>query len=257
MAIRFAILGSGSRGNATLVVKGKTALLIDCGFSARELEQRMATLQFAPEQLTAVLVTHEHNDHIAGVGAVSRRYNLPVWLSHGSYTAGARRFGELAQHHSINCHQRFEVGELELQPFPVPHDAREPCQFVVSDGDKRLGLLTDVGRSTQHIESCLSGCDGLILECNHDTQMLAEGPYPPALQARVGGALGHLNNQQSAAILSELDTAKLQHLVAAHISEKNNRPELAAEALSAVMGCEQEWIALAEQDQGLGWREIQ
>ena len=257
MSIRFALLGSGSRGNATLVVKGKTAVLIDCGFSARELEQRLAALQFAPDDLTAILVTHEHNDHIAGVGAVSRRYDLPVWVSHGSYMAGARRLGKLCQQHTINCHEPFAVGELELQPFPVPHDAREPCQFVVSDGDSRLGILTDVGRTTQHIEDCLSGCGGLILECNHDTQMLAEGPYPPALQARVGGALGHLNNLQSAAILSKLNTDKLQHLVAAHISEKNNRPELAAEALSNAMGCEQEWIALAEQDQGLGWREIQ
>lgn len=256
MSIRFALLGSGSRGNATLVVKDKTAVLIDCGFSARELQQRLAKLGFDAADLTALVVTHEHNDHIAGVGAVARRYKLPVWLSHGSYSAGKKRLGELPQRHVLNCHEDFSVGDLQLQPFPVPHDAREPCQFVVTDGERRLGILTDVGRSTQHIESCLSGCDALVLECNHDRQMLAEGPYPPSLQARVGGALGHLSNDQSAAILSKLDISKLQHLVAAHISEKNNHPSLAVQALSGELDCEPEWIALANQDSGLDWREI-
>jgi phosphoribosyl 1,2-cyclic phosphodiesterase len=255
--MRFALLGSGSRGNATLVVKGTTALLIDCGFSARELELRLACLGMEPAALSAIVVTHEHNDHIAGVGAVARKHRLPVWLSHGSFSAGQRRLGELPERHSLNCHERFSIGELELQPFPVPHDAREPCQLVVGDGDNRLGILTDTGRSTQHIESCLSGCDALILECNHDPHMLAAGPYPPSLQARVGGELGHLSNGQSAELLGRLEVGRLQHLVAAHISEKNNRPELASAALSAVLGCEPQWIALALQDSGLGWRDIQ
>ena len=179
MTIRFALLGSGSRGNATLVVKGETALLIDCGFSARELEARLARLGMNASELSAIVVTHEHNDHIGGVGVVARKHKLPVWLSHGSYRAGQKRLGELPERHGLNCHQPFAIGELELQPFPVPHDAREPCQFVIGDGDKRLGILTDAGRSTQHIENCLDNCDALILECNHDPQMLAEGPYPP------------------------------------------------------------------------------
>lgn len=256
MSIRFALLGSGSRGNATLIVKGKTAVLIDCGFSARELGVRMVSLGFEPSDLSAIVVTHEHNDHLGGVGAVARKYRLPVWMSHGSYKAGERRLGELPQRHTINTHEGFAIGELELNPFPVPHDAREPCQFVLSDGDKRLGILTDTGRSTQHIESCLDGCDALVLECNHDPQMLREGPYPPALQARVGGDLGHLSNEQSAAIVKKVDTSKLQHLVAAHISEKNNLPQLAEAALSQALNCENGWIALAEQDKGLSWREI-
>jgi phosphoribosyl 1,2-cyclic phosphodiesterase len=254
--MRFALLGSGSRGNATLVVKGKTALLIDCGFSARELEARLNRLGMSAVDLNGIVVTHEHNDHIGGVGAVARKHKLPVWLSHGSYSAGQRRLGELPERHELNCHEVFEIGDMQLAPFPVPHDAREPCQFVVGDGDRRLGVLTDAGRSTQHIETCLDGCDALILECNHDRQMLAEGPYPPALQARVGGGLGHLSNEQSASLLGRLDTGKLQHLVAAHISEKNNRPELAVDALSGTLGCEPEWIAVAEQDHGLEWREI-
>lgn len=254
--MRFALLGSGSRGNATLVVKGRTVLLIDCGFSARELEMRLAQLGLAASQLSAIVVTHEHNDHIAGVGAVARKYKLPVWLSHGSYSAGQRRLGELPVRHILNCHEPFTIGELQLHPYPVPHDAREPCQFVIGDGAGRLGILTDTGRSTQHIEQSLSGCDALILECNHDPQMLADGPYPPALQARVGGSLGHLSNAQAAQLLTRLEVGHLQHLVAAHISEKNNLPALAAAALSGALGCEPGWIALAAQDTGLGWREI-
>lgn len=254
--MRFALLGSGSRGNATLVEEGNTCLLVDCGFSVREVARRMARLGTSPERLSAILVTHEHNDHLAGVGALARKYRIPVWLTAGTEVAGKKRLGELPQREVLNCHSDFVIDDLVLHPFPVPHDAREPCQFVFSNGDKRLGLLTDTGRSTRHIERQLDACDALILESNHDPLMLANGPYPPALQARVGGGLGHLSNGQAAEILQRIDSASLQHLVAAHLSEKNNRPELAVDALSAALGCEREWITLADQDGGLDWREI-
>lgn len=254
--MRFALLGSGSRGNATLVEEGDTCLLVDCGFSVREVERRMARLGTSPERLSAILVTHEHQDHLAGVGALARKYRLPVWLTAGSEAAGKKRLGELPQRELLNCHSDFAIHGLNLHPFPVPHDAREPCQFVFSNGDKRLGLLTDTGRSTQHIERQLDAVDALILESNHDPQMLANGPYPPALQARVGGGLGHLSNGQAAEILQRIDTGSLQHVVAAHLSEKNNRPELAVEALSTALDCEREWITLADQEEGLDWREI-
>ena len=254
--MRFALLGSGSRGNATLVEEGSTCLLVDCGFSVREVERRMARLGTSPERLSAILVTHEHNDHLAGVGALARKYCIPVWFTAGTAAAGQKRLGELPQGVLLNCHSDFAIDGLNVHPFPVPHDAREPCQFVFSNGDKRLGLLTDTGRSTQHIERQLDACDALILESNHDPEMLANGPYPPALQARVGGGLGHLSNGQAAEILQRIDCGSLQHLVAAHLSEKNNRPELAVEALSAALECEREWITLADQDGGLGWRDI-
>lgn len=254
--MRFALLGSGSKGNATLVEQGRTRLLIDCGFSLKELERRMSRLGVEVSSLSAVLVTHEHNDHIAGVGALARKYGKPVWLSAGTARNAGKRLGLIPQRQQLNCHNDFSVGELQVTPFPVPHDAREPCQFVFSDGDKRLGLLTDTGRSTQHIEQQLSGCDALILESNHDNEMLRNGPYPPRLQARVGGELGHLSNDQAAAILQRIDCTSLQHLVAAHLSEKNNLPALASSALSSALGCEPEWIALADQGQGLDWREI-
>ncbi|MGM0593412.1 MAG: MBL fold metallo-hydrolase [Pseudomonadota bacterium] len=254
--MRFALFGSGSKGNATLIEHGSTRLLIDCGFSLRELERRMARLGVEAASLSAVLVTHEHNDHIGGVGPLARKYRIPVWMTAGTARSAARRLGELPEQRLLNCHNGLAVGELQVSPFPVPHDAREPCQFVFSDGDKRLALLTDTGRSTQHIEQQLSRCDALILESNHDSEMLRTGPYPPRLQARVGGELGHLSNAQAAAILQRIDCGSLQHLVAAHLSEKNNRPQLAVEALSGALGCEAEWIALADQEHGLDWRVI-
>lgn len=254
--MRFALLGSGSKGNATLVEHNGTRLLVDCGFSVRELERRMQRLGVMADTLSAILVTHEHNDHIGGVGALARKYKLPVWLTAGTASAAGKRLGELPRQQLLNCHSDFSIQELQVTPFPVPHDAREPCQFVFSDGNRRLGVLTDTGRSTQHIEQQLDACDALILESNHDSEMLRNGPYPPRLQARVGGELGHLSNVQSAMILKRIDTSRLQHLVAAHLSEQNNLPELAVAALSEALDCEPQWIALADQQSGLDWREI-
>ncbi len=254
--MRFALFGSGSKGNATLVEHGKTRILVDCGFSVRELERRMARLGVEGASLSAILLTHEHNDHLGGAGAMARKYKLPLWLTSGTAKAGQKRLGELPQYRLLNCHAEFTIGDLLVTPFPVPHDAREPCQFVFSDGVRRLGLLTDTGLFTQHIQRQLDGCDALILECNHDQEMLRNGPYPAHLQQRIASAHGHLSNEQAAAILRQLDTSLLQHLVAAHLSETNNTPELAAEALSTALDCEIDWIALADQETGLSWREI-
>ncbi len=251
--MRFASLGSGSRGNATVVAHGRTLLLVDCGFSAREAARRLGRLGLEPAQLSAILVTHEHDDHVGGVVRLARKHGITVYA-----TAGTRRghdFGETAVV-EFSSHQPFVVGDLEITPFPVPHDAREPCQFVFSDGGRRLGMLTDVGRSTPHLEAQLAGCNALLIEANHDPQMLAQGPYPPSLKARVGGGQGHLSNQQAAAVLRGIDCSQLSHLVAAHLSEKNNTPELARTALAAALGCANEWIAVADQAHGCDWREI-
>lgn len=254
--MRFALLGSGSKGNATLIEQGDTCVLLDCGFTLRETEQRLARLGRSPEQLSAILVTHEHQDHLGGVGPVARKYGLPVWLSNGTLRAAAHRLGRLPDCRLFNSHTDFAIDALQVHPFPVPHDAREPCQFVLGNGVHRLGVLTDTGRATAHIAHQLDACDALILESNHDSRMLRDGPYPPALQERVAGGLGHLSNDQAAGLLAELDSSRLQHLVAAHLSEQNNRPDLAVAALSGALGCEAQWIALADQQQGLDWREI-
>ncbi len=200
------------------------------------------------------MVTHEHGDHINGVGPLARRYNIPVWMTPG--TARHPRLGVLPQQQLFNSHATFAIDALELAPYPVPHDAREPVQFVFGDGQRRLGILTDVGCWTPHIESQLSGCDALLLECNHDSEMLHGGGYPASLKQRVGGRHGHLSNVQSAKLLSTLDRSRLQHLVAAHLSAENNRPALAQQALAEVMNCSLDRIGVADQDAGLMWREI-
>lgn len=250
----FALIGSGSRGNGTLIKQGATCLLVDCGFSVRETQQRLARLESSAEQLTAIVVTHEHGDHIKGVGALARKYGLPVWATRGTHSAG--RLGEGVQTEVFCSHSTFEIGDIHVQPFPVPHDAREPSQFVFSNGDRRLGLLTDTGSSTRHIEQQLSACDALILECNHEREWLENGEYPLSLKRRVGGNHGHLSNAQAAAILAKLDNRRLRHIVAAHLSEKHNSPPLAQQALAQVLGCEQDWVQVADQDEGLAWREV-
>lgn len=249
--MRFASLGSGSKGNATLVEAGNTRVLIDCGFSCAETEKRLARLALRPTDLAAILVTHEHSDHISGVAGLSRRYQLPVWMTAG--TEAAHKGRKLADYRCINSHRAFRVGDLRVQPFPVPHDAREPCQFVFSDGRSRLGLLTDVGSITPHLLQALDQLDALILECNHDPGMLAAGPYPPTLKQRVGGPLGHLSNQQASEIIRNISTARLQHLVAAHISEKNNQPDLALSCLAAAVGESSFGILAADQPAGMPW----
>ena len=251
--MRFALLGSGSRGNGMVIEVGRSLVLLDCGFSLAQVKMRLAKLGKRPEDLTAIVVTHEHSDHVNGVAVLARSYDIAVWATPG--TAQAAGLHELTDCRLFDCHAPFAIGDVEAAPFPVPHDAREPSQFVFGDGARRIGVLTDVGSLTPHIAESLYGCDALVLECNHDADMLAAGDYPPSLKQRVGGRHGHLSNEQAAALLAQLNGAKLQHVVAAHLSEKNNEPRLAQRALAAVLGCEMEWIAVADQERGLAWRE--
>ena len=252
--MQFASLGSGSRGNATLVEAGSTLLMVDCGFSCRETERRMARLGRSPDQLTAILVTHEHGDHIRGVPVLARKYGVPVWLSNG--TRLMLRDDDLPAVQRLDGQARIALGDIEIQPYTVPHDAREPCQFVFEDGRHRFGMLTDTGRITAHIRACLDACDALLLECNHDPDMLAAGSYSASLKKRVGGPLGHLSNEQAGSLLQKTDTSRLQHIVAAHLSDQNNRPDLARQALALALGCEAGWIGIADQEAGLGWRAL-
>ena len=255
MPLRFASLGSGSRGNALLLETPQRRVLIDCGFPAREIEARLGGLGVDPQTLDAILVTHEHGDHIRGVGAMARRYHLPVWMTAGTFRGG--KPGEIADLRRIDCHAGwFALGDLEVLPFPVPHDAMEPCQFLFQSDGGRLGLLTDTGHITPHIHEILQACDSLVLEFNHDSDMLANGPYPPRLRARVGGRHGHLSNAQAADILNRLDTTKLNCLEAAHLSEKHNEPLMAQQALAGVLDCELDWILVADQQAGLDWQEV-
>jgi phosphoribosyl 1,2-cyclic phosphodiesterase len=248
--LRFASLGSGSRGNATLVEWAQGALLIDCGFTVKETEMRLARLGKTAQDLTAILVTHEHSDHIKGVPALARRYQIPVYMTPGTYHS--RDLGALPELNLIQAYTPFELDGLQVNPVAVPHDAREPSQFVFDYAGLRLGILTDLGSITPHVEAAYQACDAILLEANHDPFMLASGPYPPSLKQRVGGQWGHLSNQQAAGFLQRIDTRRLQHLVVAHISQKNNSLEVARAALEPVTQAVQQ-VTYACQDQGFDW----
>ncbi|MGA7811862.1 MBL fold metallo-hydrolase [Caballeronia sp.] len=254
--MRFASLGSGSEGNALLVesVSGTTTtrVLLDCGFSAKEVVRRLARLGVGPDQLDAILITHEHADHIGGALTLARKWSIPMYMSWGT----ARAVGADEAPVELNVlwgDESVAVGNLEVCPYTVPHDAREPLQYVFSDGVSRLGVLTDVGVATPHITSVLSGCDALVLESNHDAAMLASSRYPASLKARIGGMHGHLNNDAAAGILASLDRSKLRHLVAAHLSQENNLPELAQAAFAAVIGGSLADVVVATQADGFDW----
>lgn len=253
--IRFASLGSGSAGNAMLVQSGATCLLLDCGFSMREATVRLKRFGVSPDQLSGILVTHEHADHASGVFRLGRKHGLPVWLNGGTMKACERQ-AEGADCRMIDSHTAFEIGDLQIFPYPVPHDAREPVQFVFSDGNVKLGVLTDAGEVTSHVCSMLSGCEALVLECNHDEAMLADSSYHWALKRRIAGRYGHLENNAAAGLLARMDCSRLSHLVAAHLSEQNNLPALAIQALTKKLGCDPEWIGVASPGEGFDWRQI-
>ena len=251
--MRFAVLGSGSQGNGTLISSGDTHVLVDCGFSLRETERRLARLGVSPESLSAVLVTHEHADHVHGVGLLARRYNIPVYLSRGTLR-GLRKPLEATGFLAAN--DTFDVGALSIKAVGVTHDALEPLQYVFSDGRRRLGVLTDLGCYDTNLLDSYRGLDALMIEANHCRDLLARGHYPNFLKLRVGGDYGHLNNHQAARLVSELGWENLQHLVLAHLSSKNNLPHLARQCFVDTLGCDPDWLQVANQEHGLDWREI-
>ena len=254
--MRFASLGSGSEGNALVVEVGDTRVLIDCGFRVRDTVARLMKLGLAAESISAILVTHEHADHIGGVAAFATRFRIPVWLTFGTLAMVDERFSRMERVYGFDSHDAFSIGAVEVRPFPVPHDAREPVQFVVGDGEHRLGILTDIGTTTRYVEASLSGCDALVLECNHDLDMLADGDYPFSLKQRISSRLGHLHNEASAQLLAALDTSRLRHIIAAHLSRENNTPAKAQAALARALNCTPDWIGIADQADGFEWREM-
>jgi phosphoribosyl 1,2-cyclic phosphodiesterase len=254
--LRFCCLGSGSEGNALVVeaVDGlwPTRVLVDNGFNLRQLRRRLGRVGLTFDQLDAIVITHEHSDHACGVAGLARRRRLPVYATPGT----ARACGLVER----GCDWRplregvtIGVGGLAVQPYAVPHDAAEPVQFVFSDGAQKLGLLTDIGSITDDVVAVLARLHVFILECNHDTEMLQTGPYPNFLKTRIGGDHGHLSNAQAAALLARIDRRALHTVIAAHLSRSNNRPALARAALAQVLGCSAGEVAVADQDDGLGW----
>lgn len=238
-----------------LVESGRTRVLVDCGFAPRELDRRLARLAVEPASIAAVLITHEHGDHVGGAARAAQRHGWAVYASHGTARAAARALADVPVR-CFDSHTPFALGDLEVMPYPVPHDAREPTQFVFSDGAARLGVLTDAGSVTPHITTMLTGCAALVIECNHDAELLVRGRYPPPLKRRIASDYGHLDNGAAAALLATVAHAGLKHVVAAHLSEENNRPPLARQALATVLGCAPDWIGIASQSEGFAWRQI-
>jgi len=236
---------------------GSTRVLIDCGLNLREAERRLARLGLEPADITAILVTHEHGDHSSGAFDFAAAHGAAVYLTHGTLAA-LQSEGKVfnANTRILNAKEKLAIDGIEVLPFTVPHDAREPVQYVLSDGNARLGVLTDIGVSTPHVEETLSGLNALVLECNYDRDLLWGGSYPRWLKERIGGPFGHLDNRDSGRLLGALERSKLKHVIGAHLSQQNNRPELARAALAAAVGCEAGWIGIATQDEGFGWREI-
>ncbi len=253
--IRFKSLGSGSTGNATLVEAsgGITfRLLVDCGLGLKQLSSRLGEAGLADGDIDAIFITHEHSDHIGCARQFARRYQVPVWMSQGTFAAlhtpDFEGWLRIAQDGApIDLH------ELQVTPFTVPHDAREPLQLTCTDGAAKLGILTDLGHATPHVLAHLKQCDALLLESNHDNDLLAASSYPAFLKRRIGGQLGHLSNDAAAYIARTLDHSALKHVVAAHLSQQNNRPALVQDLLSQALNCGPDDIVVACAGKGSPW----
>lgn len=257
--LRACSLGSGSGGNA-LVVEARdgttvTRVLVDNGFNLKQLGRRLERAGLSLHDIDAVVVTHEHSDHVGGVVRFACKAGIPVFCSEGTARAAQLRERGVAWRELVSG-VRQELGALVIDPYEVPHDAAEPLQFVFGDGGRWLGLLTDAGEPTSLMVAALRRVDALVLECNHDEQMLRTGPYAPFLKTRIRGGRGHLSNAQAATVLRQLDCARLQWVAAAHLSAQNNTKALACAALAAVLGCDEADVAVADQDDGLAWRAV-
>jgi phosphoribosyl 1,2-cyclic phosphodiesterase len=247
--LRFASLASGSRGNALLVEFDGTLLMVDCGLPRKAVEERLRALGRDPRDVTAVLVTHEHADHAQGVSKFARRYNTPVWMTPGTAAA----IGPISRTRYISPHRDFTIESIAVQPYPVPHDAREPCHFVFAAGGRRLGVLTDAGHVTPHMHERLSGCDALAIEFNHDLPSLQRGPYPASLKERVSSRFGHLNNSQTTELLLRVDHGGLQWVMGLHLSERNNSPD----HVRTAAGVSRYRLHLATQDDPTDWVNVE
>ena len=255
--LRFASLASGSKGNCLVADADGTRVLVDCGLNLRDTERRLARLGLQPGDISALLITHEHGDHAHGVFDFAAAHGITVYLTYGTMAAlkAEGRVTEGVRMVFVNGRESFFIDGLQVAPFTVPHDAREPVQYVLSDGERRLGVLTDIGAPTAHVAQVLSGLNALVLETNYDRDLLWNGGYPRWLKQRIAGPFGHLDNEDSGRLLGALDCSRLKHLIGAHLSQQNNKPELARAALARAMNCEESWIQLATQDGGFEWRE--
>jgi len=258
--MRFCSLGSGSSGNSTLVEASQgittTRVLIDCGFSMRELERRLQRAGAELSQLDAVFITHEHGDHVGCAFTLARKHRIPVWLSRGTWRAIGAPELPVGQLHFAQDGTGFSVGDLHVSPYAVPHDAHEPLQLTCSDGQSRLGVLTDAGSITEGMLQQLKDCDALLLEFNHDLELLQHSSYPASLKKRIQGTHGHLSNDAATQVLAAINHAQLRHVVAAHLSERNNNPALVRELMAQTLDRPASEMTVADPRLGIGWLQL-
>jgi len=221
------ILASGSRGNAVFISSGSTSILIDAGLSGIEIERRLKSRGLSPKDLDAILVSHEHTDHIQGVGVLSRRFDLPVYISTKTRKAAVSQLGNLYDFKNFECGSMFTINDLSIHPFSISHDAEDPVGFTVNRNRTTIGIATDLGIATAMVKEHLKGCGLLILEANHDEDMLINGPYPWSIKQRIKSRTGHLSNTASKNLLNEIQHDRLKHVILAHLSETNNTPQKA------------------------------
>jgi phosphoribosyl 1,2-cyclic phosphodiesterase len=245
--MRFTVLGSGSQGNSVYIESGKTAVLLDAGFSGTQLCSRLNGIGREMECLNGILLTHEHNDHIRGAGVLSRRCKIPVFANDGTFNGGEKKLGKLHKRMEFETGEKFVFRDLEIRSFRILHDTSDPVGYVISDGQYTLGYCTDTGKVTHLMAARLANCDALILEFNHDPEMLRLGPYPPVLQQRVRSSHGHLANDEAADFLGQLLNRRLQYVVLAHLSETNNLPRIAYDAALKAKADFDSHLILAEQ----------
>lgn len=252
--MRFASLGSGSKGNATVIDSGKSRVLIDCGFNRKHARIRLQELSLDLTDIDAILVSHEHSDHAKGVVHVCESISKPFYSTYG--TARALGWLDHSLWRCIDSHDTFQIQDLNVKTVVVPHDSQEPVQFVVSNEQFKVGVLSDLGSLTPYVIEAYQQCHGLLLEANHDLQLLQQGAYPPSLKRRVAGDYGHLNNQQSVALLSKLLWPGIQHVLASHVSDKNNRLDIVQKEFAQVLDCDWQEVDVAIQGESTGWREL-
>jgi phosphoribosyl 1,2-cyclic phosphodiesterase len=257
--LRVAILGSGSGGNAVVIESAGFRVLIDAGFSCRELERRMGLIGVEPSSIRAVLLTHEHEDHIKGVDRFARKHRLPIFLTAGTMLGTVLGEEVVPRTVRIESGRPFEVGPFAVEAFSIPHDARDPVGFVLQDSHgRRLGLAGDIGCRTQLAWGRLADLDCLLLETNHDLEMLRSGPYPWALKQRVASRHGHLSNREAADGLPELLVERLRFVVLYHLSRTNNLPALAAAEVAETLAREGSAaeIVISSQFEPSSWLEV-
>ncbi len=251
--MHFCCLGSGSRGNAYVVEKRSTTLLIDCGFSLAEIKRRLTERLLSPDDIDAVVISHEHLDHTAGLKRLVANYDIPVYMSHGT----ARALGYPNGWNELNAGEACTIGDFQVLPVAVPHDATEPVQFIIDDGGGRLGVMTDLGHIPSSLLKLLYNLNALIVESNYADEMLAANTcYPEKVKRRIAGDYGHLNNDMAGWLLTQIKNDKLHHVMAAHLSAENNTQAAVQRVLVQAINGYQTAIHVANQKEITSWLKV-